>query len=205
MSAFFKAELKDKFLRFALAREDYFELQLLFDEFLKPNYSIEFVANLVAEIQAYDPNLLDIMSGNGQKIFMLSATAHTKGFLEEGGFKALFVNEEEKWDTFLQQLSDVRHRDPAGYPVKTSFNKTAVAKERRLLWMLIAAVVFSFLFAVFSLLVLLVRERPATQNELQAEAQSIRQELQIQKETTEAEMLELEARIQRLDSAQVGR
>ncbi|MET1260137.1 hypothetical protein ABV409_12370 [Flagellimonas sp. DF-77] len=204
MSAFFKAELKDKFLRYALAREDYFELQLLFDEFLKPNYSIEFVGDLVEEIVSYDPNLVDIMSGNGQRIFMLSATGYTQGFLDEGGFRALFVNEEEKWDTFFQQLSDVRHRDSAMQPVNTAFKKPAAAKERRLLWMLISAVIFSFSFAVISLLVLLMRDRPATQNELHAESQSLRKELQAQKETTEAEMQELEARIQRLDSAQVA-
>ena len=69
MSEFFKAELKDRFLEYALERSDYFEIQTLFDEFLRPNYSLQYVEKLVREIQGYDANLLDIMSGNGMEIF----------------------------------------------------------------------------------------------------------------------------------------
>ena len=50
MSEFFKAELKDKFLRYASEREDYFETRLLYDEYLRPNYSLAYVERLIKEI-----------------------------------------------------------------------------------------------------------------------------------------------------------
>ena len=50
MSEFFKAELKDKILQYALDRDDYFEVQFLYDEFLRPNYSLEYVQKLIREI-----------------------------------------------------------------------------------------------------------------------------------------------------------
>ena len=108
MSEFFKAELKDRFLEYALERRDYFEIQTLYDEFLRPNYDLQFVKRLVREIQQYDSGLLDIMSGNGQEMFMLASTSVTQDFLHEGGFMEMYVKEEEKWDTFLDQLSNDR-------------------------------------------------------------------------------------------------
>ena len=84
MSEFFKAELKDRFLEYALDRNDYFEVQTLYDEFLRPNYSLDYVQKLVKEIQEYDESLLDVMGGNGSDIFMLASTATTQDFLEEG-------------------------------------------------------------------------------------------------------------------------
>ena len=108
MSEFFKAELKDKFLEYASERDDYFETQLLYDEFLRPAYSLEYVEKLIKEIIDFDPDLLDIMSGNGVKIFMLSSTAYTEEFVEEGGFTDMYVKEEERWDILMDQLSTTR-------------------------------------------------------------------------------------------------
>jgi len=68
MSEFFKAELKDRFLEYALDRNDYFEVQTLYDEFLRPNYSLDYVQKLVKEIQEYDESLLDVMGGNGSDV-----------------------------------------------------------------------------------------------------------------------------------------
>jgi len=150
MSEFFKAELKDKFLQYALARDDYFEIHLLYDEFLRPNYSLEFVEKLIREIIDFDSDLLDIMSGNGSKIFMLSATGLTEDFLHEGGFKDLFVQEEEKWDTFLEQLSNTRklsHEEKANLGRS---EKKVYRRERLLLFGLIVAVAISFLHTLFS-------------------------------------------------------
>ena len=151
MSEFFKAELKDKFLMYASERDDYFETQLLYDEFLRPNYSLAYVERLIREIIEHNPELLDIISGNGVQLFMLSSTARTEDFLEEGGFTNLYVKEEEKWDTFLEQLSDSKKlsRDEKVHLGKT--NNARPNRERTLLKMLIAAVVISFLFTVFSI------------------------------------------------------
>lgn len=151
MSEFFKAELKDKFLQYASERDDYFEVQLLYDEFLRPNYSLQFVEKLVREIMDYNPDLLDIMSGNGSKIFMLSATADTEEFVEEGGFKDIFVAEEEKWDIFIDQLTNTRkltteEKVNLGKTEKTSYNR-----ERKLLFVLIGAVAVSFIYTLFSI------------------------------------------------------
>jgi len=152
MSEFFKAELKDRFLEYASNRDDYFEPELLYDKFLKPNYSLQFVEKLVVEIMEYDSELLDIMSGNGSKIFMLSATAHTKDFLDNGSFKSLYIQEEEKWDVFLAQLGDNRK---LSFTKKTALDKTVKThnkRERFLLLGLLGAVILSFVFTLFSVL-----------------------------------------------------
>ncbi len=152
MSEFFKAELKDKFLEYAHGRDDYFEVQLLYDEFLRPNYSLQYVEKLIREIIDHDPNLLDIMSGNGVKIFMLSSTAYTEEFLEEGGFKDLYIEEEERWDIFLEQLSNTRRLSSEEKADLGRTEKAIYKRERLLLFGLIGAVTCSFLFTVYSLL-----------------------------------------------------
>ena len=106
MGEFFKAELKDRFLEYALERRDYFEVRVLYDEFLRPNYSMDFVYKLIKEIQEYDSELLDIMAGNGVAMFMLASTSKTQNFLNEGGFMDMHVVEEEKWDTFLTNFPE---------------------------------------------------------------------------------------------------
>ena len=150
MSEFFKAELKDRFLEYALERSDYFQIYTLYDEFLRPNYSLEYVQKLVREILAYDSTLLDVMGGNGLDIFMLASTSSTEDFLEEGGFMNLYVKEEEKWDTFLGQLS--------GMPKLTKEEKKQIKKatpdlkrEKLMLMGLILAVAVSFLFTLISI------------------------------------------------------
>lgn len=151
MGEFFKAELKDRFLEYALERSDYFEIQTLYDEFLRPNYSLQFVEKLIREIQDYDPDLLDIMSGNGVEIFMLASTSSTQDFLDEGGFMDMYVKEEEKWDAFLDELGSNRKlsKDEKQLLKKNSPN---LKKERTLLITLIAAIAISFLFTLFSIL-----------------------------------------------------
>ncbi len=152
MSEFFKAELKDKFLQYAAERDDYFETRLLYDEFLRPNYSLEYVEKLIKEIIDHDSDLLDIMSGNGIKIFMLSSTAYTTEFLEEGGFTNLYVQEEEKWDTFLEQLGSTRKLSPKEKENLGKTEKATYKRERILLFCLIGAVAVSFVFTLFSML-----------------------------------------------------
>jgi hypothetical protein len=151
MGEFFKAELKDRFLEYALERSDYFEIQTLYDEFLRPNYSLQFVERLVREIQEYDSNLLDIMSGNGLEIFMLASTPSTQDFLDEGGFMDMYVREEEKWDVFLDQLSSNRKLSKDEKQLLKK-NSPGLKKEKTLLFGLISAVAISFLFTLFSIL-----------------------------------------------------
>ncbi|RIV31439.1 hypothetical protein D2V08_13375 [Flagellimonas lutimaris] len=150
MSEFFKAELKDRFLEYALERSDYFETQTLYDEFLRPNYSLEYVQKLVKEIQNQDPELLDVMSGNGMDIFMLASTPSTQDFLDEGGFMNLYVKEEEKWDTFLGQLSSTPKLSIEEKKLlkKRSSNSK---REKMLLIGLISAISVSFLFTIVSI------------------------------------------------------
>jgi len=151
MSEFFKAELKDRFLEYALDRSDYFEIQTLYDEFLRPNYSLEYVQKLVEEIQAYDPNLLDVMSGNGMDIFMLASTPSTEDFLDEGGFMNLYIKEEEKWDAFLGQLSGTSKMTKEEKK-QLKRNTPDVKREKLMLVGLIVAVAVSFLFTLISIL-----------------------------------------------------
>lgn len=149
MSEFFKAELKDRFLEYALERSDYFEIQTLYDEFLRPNYSLQYVEKLVREIQEYDSDLLDIMSGNGMEIFLLASTPSTQDFLDEGGFMRMYVSEEEKWDVFLDQLSSKpkRSNDEKKYPTKGA---TPLRRERTLLVLLLSAIGVSFVLTLYS-------------------------------------------------------
>ncbi|TMU57378.1 hypothetical protein [Flagellimonas algicola] len=150
MGEFFKAELKDRFLEYALKRRDYFEVQVLYDEFLRPNYSLDFVQKLIKEIQEYDNGLLDIMAGNGVAMFMLASTSKTQHFLDEGGFMDMHVVEEEKWDTFLTQLSR-DEKSSKGEKLLGKEKSPVLKKEKTLLIVLISAVVVSFLFTLFSL------------------------------------------------------
>src|SRR6056297_3650028 len=150
MSEFFKAELKDRFLEYALDRSDYFEIQTLYDEFLRPNYSLEYVQKLVEEIQAYDPNLLDVMSGNGMDIVMLASTPSTEDFLDEGGFMNLYVKEEEKWDTFLGQLSNAPKFSKEEKKLLKKSTPT-LKREKLFLIGLISAVAISFIFTIISI------------------------------------------------------
>ena len=150
MSEFFKAELKDRFLEYALERSDYFQIYTLYDEFLRPNYSLEYVQKLGQEILNDDPTLLDGMGGNGLDVCMLASTEGTEDFLDSGGFMNLYVKEEEKWDTFLGQLS--------GMPKLTKEEKKQIKKaapdlkrEKFMLVGLISAVAVSFLFTLISI------------------------------------------------------
>ncbi len=151
MGEFFKAELKDRFLEYALGRRDYFEIQVLYDEFLSPGYNLEFVEKLVKEIQDYDSNLLDIMSGNGAEIFMLASTPNTHLFINDGGFKNMHIKEEEKWDVFLDQVSNNRKLSKDERKLLKK-NSPVLKREKKILILLISAIVISFLFTLFSIL-----------------------------------------------------
>ncbi len=151
MGEFFKAELKDRFLEYALGRRDYFEIQVLYDEFLSPGYNLEFVEKLVKEIQDYDSNLLDIMSGNGAEIFMLASTPNTHLFINDGGFKDMHIKEEEKWDVFLNQVSNNRKLSKDERKLLKK-NSPVLKREKKILILLISAIVISFLFTLFSIL-----------------------------------------------------
>ncbi|WP_435623089.1 hypothetical protein [Flagellimonas sp.] len=151
MGEFFKSELKDRFLQYALERRDYFEAQVLYDEFLRPNYSLDFAKKLIKEIRDYNPELLDIMSGNGVEIFMLASTPKTEDFLMDGGFLDMHVKEEEKWDTFLNQLSGNRKLSKDEKKLLKK-NSPTLKREKNLLTVLIAAVIISFLFTLYSIL-----------------------------------------------------
>ncbi|GMN10772.1 hypothetical protein MTsPCn9_30630 [Croceitalea sp. MTPC9] len=197
MSEFFKAELKDKFLQYASDRDDYFEVQLLYDEFLRPNYSLQFVEKLVREIIDYNPNLLDIMSGNGSKIFMLSATAFTEEFIEEGGFKDMYIEEEEKWDTFLSQLSNSRKLSTEEKVSLGKTEKTSYKRERNLLFFLISAVSLSFLFTLFSIVNDLFFESGSiTKSELDAKLTELKEQNRKEKEALLKEISDLKLNLE---------
>ncbi|MDT0608131.1 hypothetical protein [Croceitalea rosinachiae] len=201
MSEFFKAELKDKFLQYASDRDDYFETGLLYDEFLRPNYSIEFVEKLIKEIIDYDPNLIDIMSGNGVRIFMLSATAYTNEFIEEGGFKDLYVKEEEKWDTFLNQLSNTRRLSIEEKESLGETEKTSYKRERTLLYGLIGAVALSFLFTMFSLFKALFNdEKYVSQKEFEERIQKFENELNPKTEQSDSLLESPATNLRQVDS-----
>ncbi|WP_190809462.1 hypothetical protein [Flagellimonas sp. S3867] len=151
MGDFFKAEIKDRFLKYALERSDYFEIKTLYEEFLSPNYSLDFVGKLIREIQEFDPTLLDIMGGNGVEIFMIASTPKTEQFLKAGGFKDMHIKEEEKWDAFLGQLAP----HPQMSKEETQLLKRTSPKhkkEKTLLIILISAIGISFVFTLLSLI-----------------------------------------------------
>ncbi len=151
MGEFFKAELKDRFLNYAHARKDYFEVSVLYDEFLSPNYNEAFVERLLREILEYDDNLLDVMSGNGAEIFMLASTSHTLGFLEDGGFLDMHVKEEEKWDSFFNQLGTSKKLSKSERDLLQQKSPT-LKRERTVLTLMVSAIVISFLFTLYSIL-----------------------------------------------------
>ncbi|MEM9361973.1 MAG: hypothetical protein AAGA43_05015 [Bacteroidota bacterium] len=151
MGEFLNSEIKDLFLQYALERRDYFEVKVLYDEFLRPNYSLDFAKKLIREIRDHNPNLLDIMSGNGSEIFMLASTPKTQGFLGDGGFLDMHVKEEEKWDTFLSQLSGNRKLSKNEKQLLKK-KSTSIKREKKLLVILISAVVISFVFTLYSIL-----------------------------------------------------
>ena len=164
MTEFFKSELKDKFLEYACSRDDYFETQLLYDEFLRPNYDRKFAEKLIKEILEYDNQLLDTISGNGVKVFMLSSTAYTDEFLESGGFKNLFIQEEEKWDTFLQHLGGGRSSKKK--PMKKS-TKSSLKRERQWIILLLCMLGFSFLVSSTAVVWTLFSEPKVSEKELE--------------------------------------
>lgn len=135
-------------MEYALECGEFFEVRILYDEFLRPNYDLRFAEELVGEILTYDPGLLRVREGHGRDIFMLAPTERTEDFLEAGGFMDNYVKEEEKWDTFLDQLSNAKL--PPN-PVAKVFKPAAMKREKYLLSMLISAVALSFLFTLVSI------------------------------------------------------
>ncbi|NJB37391.1 hypothetical protein [Croceivirga sp. JEA036] len=200
MSEFFKAELKDKFLRYALFRDDFFEVDYLYNEFLHPNYSLSFAQQLILEIQTYDPDLIDTMSGNGAKVFMLSAKAATQEFLDQGGFTQLFIQEEEKWDNFIDHLGVVRNTDKRK-TIGVTTTKPKYRKEKLLLYGLFSAVAISFIFTLYSIATkLMQKENYISVTDF---AKSVN-ELKIENKRLEEQVLQLQAVLQLKDSTAAG-
>jgi len=199
MSEFFKAELKDRFLEYALDRSDYFEIQTLYDEFLRPNYSLEYIQKLVQEILEHDSDLLDAMGGNGLDIFMLASTPSTQDFLDEGGFMKLYVKEEEKWDTFLGQLS--------GTPKMTkeekkqlNQNKPDVKREKLMLVGLIVAVAVSFLFTLVSIFnETLLKPEYVPADEFERKMNQLQEQYILENERLQLELMEAQRVLDSLD------
>lgn len=148
MSKFFRAELKDRFLEYTLEYDELFEVRILYDEFLRPNYDLEFVDGLIEEILEFDPELLYVEPGQGREFFKLAPTGKTEDFLEGGGFMDRYVKEEEKWDLFLGQLSMAKVPTTK---VNKAFRPNGLKREKSLLLVLISAITLSFLFTLVSI------------------------------------------------------
>ncbi len=191
MSEFFKAELKDRFLEYALERNDYFQIQTLYDEFLRPNYSLEYAQKLVMEIQEYDPELIDVMGGNGLDVFMLASTPKAEDFLDQGGFMNLYVKEEEKWDTFLNQMSNAPKLTKEEKELLRKGNSSS-KREKTLLIGLISVVAISFLFTVVSIFKETLFEPdyvPA--DEFERKMDLLREQYRLENEQLEKELMEI--------------
>lgn len=202
MSEFFKAELKDRFLEYALERSDYFEIQSLYDEYLRPNYSLQFVEKLIKEIRGYDDSLLDIMSGNGAEIFMMASTPSTQDFLNEGGFMGMFVKEEEKWDTFVEQLSSTRKLANGKKTNQGRTGRTSRGREKTMLFTLIFAVVISFLFTLFSILKgIFFDSNAVSKSDLEEKLYQMQLQNAHKEELLRTEIKELKSQIEAKDSA----
>lgn len=134
-------------MEYTLEYDEWFEARILYDEFLRPNYDLEFVDTLIGEILEFDPELLYIEPGHGKEFFKLAPTGKTEDFLENGGFMDLYVKEEEKWDLFLGQLSTAKI--PA-VKIKKEFRPNSLKKEKSMLLVLISAITLSFLFTLVS-------------------------------------------------------
>src|SRR5690606_19331882 len=134
---------------YTLEYDELFEARILYDEFLRPNYDLEFVDGLIEEILEFDPELLYIEAGQDRPIFKLAPTEKTEDFLEGGGFMDLYVKEEEKWDLFRGQLSTAKIPTPK---VKREFRPKGLKKEKSMLLVLISAITLSFLFTLVSII-----------------------------------------------------
>ena len=198
MSEFFKAELKDRFLEYALERNDYFQIQTLYDEFLRPNYSLEYAQKLVMEIQEYDPELIDVMGGNGLDVFMLASTPKAEDFLDQGGFMNLYVKEEEKWDTFLNQMSNAPKLTKEEKELLRKGNSSS-KREKTLLIGLISVVAISFLFTVVSIFKETLFEPdyvPA--DEFERKMDLLREQYRLENEQLEKELMEIRRQLDTL-------
>ena len=102
------------------------------------------------EILEYDPDLLDVMNGNGMEMFLLASTNTTQDFLDEGGFMDIYVKEEEKWDVFLDQLSSTKKLSKDEKKLIKRGNP-GLKREKTLLIVLISAIAISFLFTLGSI------------------------------------------------------
>lgn len=191
MSEFFKAELKDRFLEYALERNDYFQIQTLYDEFLRPNYSLEYAQKLVMEIQEYDPELIDVMGGNGLDVFMLASTPKAEDFLDQGGFMNLYVKEEEKWDTFLNQMSNAPKLTKEEKELLRKGNSSS-KREKTLLIGLISVVAISFLFTVVSIFKeTLLEPDYVPADEFERKMDLLREQYRLENEQLEKELMEI--------------
>ena len=81
---------------------------------------------------------------------MLASTSKTEDFLDQGGFMNLYVKEEEKWDVFLDQLSNAPKLTKEEKKLLKK-NSSSSKREKTMLIGLISVVGISFLFTVVSI------------------------------------------------------
>ncbi len=185
MTEFYKSELKDRILRYTMDRDDYIQPEEIYSEFLKPNYKPEFVMEILDEILDFDRELFDVISGNGSRIFMLSATPRTTEFLEAGGFKELFLQEEEKWETFLKHLSiDARPRRSTKDPTLGEARVTVVngRRDRKVFMTLLGIIGFSFLYSLVGTIGSLTTSPGISQREFDARLEELQRQHHLEME-----------------------
>ncbi len=185
MTEFYKSELKDRILRYTMDRDDYIQPEEIYMEFLNPNYKPEFVLEILDEILEFDRELFDVISGNGARIFMLSATPRTSEFIEGGGFKELFLQEEEKWETFLKHLSiDARPRRSGKGPEsgEAHLSRGNGRRDRKVFMVLLGVIGFSFLYSLVGTIGSLTTSPGISQREFDTRLEELRRQHRLEME-----------------------
>ncbi len=194
-----RAVLKDQFLRYARDQDSFFEPQELCEQFMAPSLDLQEVVDLINEIRSYDPDLMDVMSGNGSKIFLLSATPNTDSFIKQGGFKKMVDAEEKKWEVFLSHLRDTRILANNTEEISSHQNNPDWLPDMQLLWALLFGVVASLFISLYTYFNVAARNKnydpPAViENRIQnLENRVLQENLQLRRE-----MLELKYRLRSL-------
>jgi len=194
MTEFYKSELKDRFLRYTMERDDYVQPEELYTEFLSPNYQPGYVLELLDEIIEYDPELFDVISANGARIFMLSATPQTFDFIEKGGFKSLFVQEEEKWESFLKHLSIDLHRSDSsrgsGDDSSSIGFRGNERRDKKIFMSLLAVIAFSFLYSLIGTIGSLTAPQGISQREFEHRLDELQKQHRLEMQTLREQIQE---------------
>lgn len=184
MTEFYKAELKDRFMKYTMDRDDYVQPEELYQEFLSPNYQPEYAIQILDEILEFDSELFDVISGNGSRIFMLSATPQTFEFIENGGFKNLYIQEEEKWEVFLRHLSIDLHtgrgRDTRAERGKQLGIERNNRRDRKVFVGLLGVISFSFLYSLVGTIGSLTTPQTISQKEFELRLEELQRQHRIE-------------------------